>query len=316
MRTAAASLVTLLAAGMPCAAQAQTPTCTGSPTAVGAQTVLAIEGGGAAVRARMNINIDGSPRAYNKANAAGGALIHLCNAGRVYLPDGSSYEGSESNATCTGRFMDDVKRIGEAGWKDPSVGVVQWYGILGRGEAEIAGRTVRNVEPVEVKDAPGFYVSPTTLADPDFAEDDPQRYPDPMLVPGGVMPSRAALKALGVKVGGFGVAIDTAREDGAAVPFIINDTGPRIGEGSVALARLVAGKEIKAEITRAERYAGQVDKTTVLWVFFGGDALAPPYDAERVRTAARDAFDAWGGETRLKTCMAATAPLAPVSPPQ
>ncbi len=306
MRIAAAGLFALLAAGLP--AGAQTPGCMGSPKAVGAQSVLAIEGGGAAVRARMNINIDGSARAYNKANAVGGGLIHLCNAGRVYLPDGSSYEGSESNATCTGKFMDDVKRIGEAGWKDPSVGAVHWYGILGRGEVEIAGRTVRAVEPVEVKDASGFYVSPTTLADPDFAEDDPQRYPDPMLVPGSVIPSRAALKAMGVRVGGFGVAIDTAREDGAAVPFIINDTGPRIGEGSVALARLVAGKETKPEISRSERYVGQVDKTSVLWVFFGGETLAPPYDAERVRAEAKAAFAAWGGEARLKACIAATDP--------
>lgn len=78
----------------------------------------------------MNINIDGDAKAYHPNNARGGALIHLCNAGRVVLPDGTSYHGSESNATCTGKFMTDVARIGQAGCIDRSVGAVEWYGIL------------------------------------------------------------------------------------------------------------------------------------------------------------------------------------------
>ena len=293
----------LALAGLAGAAGAQTTACDGVLTRIGGQKAIALTTGGVAALAKMNINIDGSGVAYNQANAAGGGLIHLCNAGKVYLPDGASYHGSESNATCTGKFMEDVRRIGAAGWRDASVGLVNWYGILGHGEAEISGQTVKNIEPVERADAPGFYVSPTALGDPAFAEDDQKRYPDPMLVPAAVIPGTIALRQSNVVIGGLGVAIDTRRDTAEPAPFIINDIGPRIGEGSVALARLLAGQLIKPEITRAERFVGQVETNDVLWVFFGGPALTPPYDAERVRAEAASAFAAWGGADRLKACI-------------
>jgi hypothetical protein len=269
--------------------------------------VIAIEGGGVATRAKMNVNIDGSGRAYARTNAAAGALIHLCNAGEVFLPDGSSYQGSRDNATCTGRFMDDFKRIGAAGWKEPTVGAIRWFGILGRDSARIGGRTIVGVTPVELAGSPGFYISPTSLFDPAFAESDQRRYIDPLVVPGGVMRNTEALKALGVKLGTFGVAIDMRRADAQPVPFIVNDYGPRIGEGTAALARLVAGKPVKPDITRAERFVGVVDTDSIVWVFFGGNAMAPPFGAERVRAQAKTAFEAWGGTERLKKCVTATA---------
>lgn len=71
--------------------------------------------GGIAAYSKMNINIDGYARAYHPKNASAGALLHLCNAGRPYAPDGTSYNASKDNPTCTGRFMDDYARIGAAG---------------------------------------------------------------------------------------------------------------------------------------------------------------------------------------------------------
>jgi Fungal chitosanase of glycosyl hydrolase group 75 len=304
-----AVIVGSLAASLAASAGAQQNDCSGSAVAVGRQSVIALDGGGAAIRAKMNVNIDGSGRAYAKTNAEAGALIHLCNAGEVFLPDGTSYQGSKDNATCTGTFMDDYKRIGEAGWRDPAVGAIRWFGILGRGSATIGGRTIRGVEPVELADSPGFYVSPTSLVDSGFAEDDQRRYVDPLVVPGGVMPNAEALKALGVRLGTFGVAVDTRRADANPVPFIVNDFGPRIGEGTVALARLVAGKQIKPDITRSERFVGVVDTEAVAWVFFGGNALTPPFGVDRVSTEANAGFEAWGGAERLETCVAATAEL-------
>jgi hypothetical protein len=98
-RSHRAALVALLVVASP-AAHADPLDCSATPITVGAQRVLALQGGsGAVVRAKMNINIDGCGRAYAKTNAAAGALIHLCNAGEVFLADGTHYQGSESNAT-------------------------------------------------------------------------------------------------------------------------------------------------------------------------------------------------------------------------
>lgn len=257
--------------------------------------------GGIAAFAKLNINIDGYARAYHPRNAQAGALIHLCNAGRVHLPDGSAYEGSESNATCSGRFMQDVARIGAAGWADPSVGAVSWYGILGRGSATIKGRQIGSVEPVLQKDGSGFYVSPTTLADRSVADAAEQsRYVNPLRIAAAVVPR--SLIAKGVATGTFGVAFNTGKR--IAVPFVVGDAGPRIGEASVALARLAAGEALKDDLTRAERFTGQVDAPDVLWVFFKGAAERFDSRNESATTAkAQAAYQAWGGDARLAKCV-------------
>ena len=58
---------------------------------------------------------------------------------------------------------------------------------------------------------------------------------------------------------------------------------------------------------RAERFVGVVDTDSIVWVFFGGNVMAPPFTAERVQTEAKAAFDVWGGAERLKKCVTATA---------
>lgn len=283
-----------------------TAVCNGSVQAISAsQKALVLDGGGIALFSKMNINIDGLGKAYHKNNIAGGGIIHLCNGGEVFLPNGKSYHGSESNATCTGKFMDDYARIGAAGWKDTSVGVIRWYGVLGREDVVIGGKTVKGVVPVLQPDNSGFYVSPTKLFDPSVRDEaDQRRYINALTVPSAVIKETPELHAAGVRQATFGVAV--RRSGGTPVPFIVGDAGPRIGEGSVALARLVSGLPIKETITRSDRYAGQIDGPNVLWVFFGGDVAAPPYDAEHVRAAAAKAFDAWGGLARLEACRSAT----------
>jgi hypothetical protein len=257
--------------------------------------------GGLAAFAKMNINIDGYAKAYHPKNFDGGAVIHLCNAGQVFLPDGTSYQGSESNATCTGRFMADFARIGAANWNDPRTGAINWFGILGTGTAMIHGRTVRDVKPVLQKDGSGFYVSPTALADNRVTDPaDQSRYVNPLRVPAAVAP-RSAI-AGGAALGTFGVAID--RTQNHAVPFVVGDIGPRIGEGSPALARPVHGVPPSDTITKQTRFTGQVDRNDVLWVFLGGDAVAFDHQQESaLAQRAAAAFNNWGGEERLRACL-------------
>ncbi|KQU95037.1 hypothetical protein [Devosia sp. Root105] len=267
---------------------------------IGSQAANVLDDGSVVLRAKMNINIDGSARAYHLKNRAGGALIHLCNAGEVFLPDGSRYQGSESNETCTGKFMTDVAAIGAAGWNDPTVGAVRWFGVLGQGRARVGGNTVEGVVPVLQAD--GFFVSPTALIDPHFPPEDQRRYVEPLTVPAGVIRNSTSLTARGVVVGTFGVAIDPVKN--VAVPFIVGDTGPRVGEGTPALARQVAGLAIDPGVEYSHRYDGVVDTRRVIWVFFGGNGMSPPFTQSSVADAARAAFDAWGGETRLAHCVA------------
>lgn len=274
------------------------PACAGESRTIGGQPLTVLDRGGVLGMARLNINIDGSGRAYNWDNSKG--LIHLCNAAKVYPADGLPYQGSESTATCTGRFMADLARIKAAGWTDGRVGAVEWYGVLATETSTVNGRVVRGVVPAEIPDSGGFLVSPTTLEDPAFARTDQRRYVDPLTVASAVIPSSGALKPFGITTGTLGVAF--RRKTGLAVPFIVSDLGPRIGEGSPALARRLAGLTPKPGLTRAERFQGQVDSPDVAWVFFGGPTLPPPYSADAVETAARAAFEKWGGMARLQAC--------------
>lgn len=261
-----------------------------------------LDGGGFAAWSGMNINIDGYGRAYHRKNREDGAVLHLCVGGEVVLPDGGRYHGSESNKVCTGRFMNDLARIEAAGWTDPAVGVIRWYGIVASDEAIVAGAKIKGIKPVLQQDGSGFYVSPTSWADKSITDlADQRRYVNPLRVASAVVP-KALVKA-GVQFGSFGVAIDAGGKQ-VPVPFVVGDGGPRIGEGSPALARQVAGLQPTDEITVKNRYAGQVDKKTVLWVFFGDDGTEFDHRKEgEVAQSAQLAFERWGGTARLEQCL-------------
>jgi hypothetical protein len=245
-------------------------TCDGSEVSGirGLSTSKTLSDGTLVGRAKVNINIDGFGKAYHPQNAPAGALIHLCNAGQVILPDGSSYHGSVDKQTCVGRFMRDFQRIGAAGWDNASVGAIRWYGILGQGTAIVAGRQVKGVKPVLQADGSGFFVSPTTLADETISNSATQsRYVNPLRIPAAVIPNQPALAQMGIVMGSFGVAVNPANNK--AVPFVVGDFGPRVGEATPALARSLAGLPITDAVTRSNRYAGQVETSRVVWVFFG-----------------------------------------------
>src|SRR5579862_2811815 len=144
---------------------------------------------------------------------------------------------------------------------------------------------------------------PTSLFDHNVRDEGEQdRYVNPLRIPAAVVPR--VIQSKGIVMGTFGVAID--KKKNIAVPFVVDDSGPAVGEGSVALARMVAGQPISDDVTRQNRYVGQVDTPTVLWVLFGGKAAA--YDhtqPDSLITGAKDAYKQWGGDERLKQCLSA-----------
>lgn len=296
--------VALLFGAASVAPAAESGSCSGVPLpGVGGKNVKAwkLSDGGIAAFSGMNVNIDGYGKAYHPRNREAGAVLHLCVGARIWLPDGSSYEGSDPPANCTGKFMTDVAKIAAAGWTNPSVGAVEWYGVSAEGSVTIAGRTVRGVKPLLQRDGSGFYVSPTSLVDKNVADiANQRRYPNPLRVPSAVLPRSLAQQ--GVALGSFGVAIHAKTKQ--AVPFVVGDGGPKIGEGSPALARQVSGMPMSDDINLKNRFAGQVDKPEVLWVFFSGEAM--PYDSQNegdVSVNAQAAFERWGGATRLAQCL-------------
>ena len=100
------------------------------------------------------------------------------------------------------------------------------------------------------------------------------------------------------------MAIDINK--GIAVPFVVGDGGPRVGEGSAALARMVAGKPVTDQLTHKTSSVGQVDTPDVLWVFFGGKATTYDNNDEgKLAADAKRAYDTWGGEARLRDCLSA-----------
>lgn len=201
--------------------------------------------------------------------------------------------------------MTDFAAIKKSGWTDPKVGAIKWYGLLGEGSVKIAGSTISSVVPVELADGSGFFVSPTTFADrtvSDLRRQD--RYVDPLKVRAAVVPDQKVLRDAGVKMGSFGVAYDP--RTGRAVPFIVGDVGPRVGEATPKLLRDMVGLPHKDPITREERFDGQVSDARILWVLFGSARGAIAYVAEdpaATNTAAEVAFQEWGGINRLKTCI-------------
>ena len=61
------------------------------------------------------------------------------------------------------------------------------------------------------------------------------RYVNPLRIPAAVIPNQPEMRTRGVVMGSFGVAYDPTK--GVAVPFVVGDFGPRIGEATPALAR-------------------------------------------------------------------------------
>ncbi|EJT04963.1 hypothetical protein [Rhizobium sp. CCGE 510] len=271
--------------------------------AINSQMAFEASDGSVLFKEHMMINFDGFKYAYHKNNIKGGAVLNLCNAGKVFLPDGSSYSGSESDETCTGKFLQDYRKIGKAGWHDPTVGLINWYGVLGKDNVKIHGQVVKRVEPIEQNDGSGFFVSPTALADETNENDaDQSRYLDATKIPAAVVRGPKLVSDLPVVAGTFGVAYDLSKK--VPVPFVVGDYGPKVGEATPALARKLEDVDPSVPFDRKHRYAGGVDERRIVWIFFRNAGQAqPPFDEQTVTTAAQKAFEKWGGEPRLQECV-------------
>ena len=88
----------------------------------------------------------------------------------------------------------------------------------------------------------GYYVSETSLQDPDYPADDRRRYVDAQSVPFVVLPT-AHFKEWGTKLGDVAWVqrLDEHHNVLAECAAIFADAGPSVGEGSCALLRALGG---------------------------------------------------------------------------
>lgn len=273
--------------------------CGGAKHVIGEFNSTVLSDGSIAGWARNHVNVDGMRTAYHKVGTSKGAMTTVCNAGQAYLPDGTAFHGADN---CDA-FIDLYRTALKKGWKNPSIGAIRWYGIVGTDEATIAGRTVKGVIPTEQSDGSGFFVSPTKLADSKYEITNQQRYLNAEVVPYATITSSDKLKSLGIKVGTFGVAYNKITNQTAT--FVVGDIGPRVGEGSFALSKMLAGKPNLIATKENLKYVS-IDAPNILWVLFGSRTgiAETPYTDISIKKSADKAFAAWGGASRLDRCIA------------
>ena len=141
--------------------------------------------------------------------------------------------------------------------------------------------------------APGFYVSQTSLADPEKALDDPRRYVDALAVPYLAL-QEVFVRELGCRLGDFAwvTRAEVGGVEHASAAIFADVAAPQlpVGEGSIALAERLA-------IPSSPRSGGTF-RASVHYVLFcgSGNGLPRPVaeiDAEGARlAAARRARDA------------------------
>jgi hypothetical protein len=150
-----------------------------------------------------------------------------------------------------------------------------------------------NGDPVIQTDAdpaPGFYISTTTLEDPNCDRKDPRRYVNAEAVNFIVLPGRLGL---GAKLGDFAVVIRP--NTGAYDYAVYADVGPasKIGEGSIALAAALG--------IPSSAKSGGVGHG-IVYIVFPASAQSWPLSQPEIDQYGAQLFAKWGGVDKAKDC--------------
>jgi Fungal chitosanase of glycosyl hydrolase group 75 len=161
--------------------------------------------------------------------------------------------------------------------------------------------------------APGFYVSATSLKDTSVADvKNASRYVDAGIVPYIVLPESSFPVPAGMTLlpGCLTFVVDrtTGRSSGA----IFADVGNAVGEASLALAMRLGHRPFYSNLY--PKVAG-FDETEYderfFFLVFPDKVVAPPWPESAIQKPAKDLFDAWGGEARLRDLYPGTHALLP-----
>jgi hypothetical protein len=187
-------------------------------------------------------------------------------------------------------YKDDGKGLDTIQNACPKDTTKKCWGVLERSP----GDKVRQAPPNQA-----YYVSPTTLGDPDKAETDQARYVDSETIAYLALPLKT-LKQMASAAGAVPIALgDLAfvrnRDNGKTAFALFADVGParKIGEGSIALAEALG-------IRSSPRNGGTNDGVEV--VVFPGSGNRRPRPQPDIDRDAAARLASWGGEARLRLC--------------
>jgi hypothetical protein len=138
--------------------------------------------------------------------------------------------------------------------------------------------------------APGFYISTTSLEDPNCDRKDPRRYVNAEAVNFIVLPGRLGL---GAKLGDFAVVIRPAT--GVYDYAVYADVGPanKIGEGSIALAAALG-------IPSSPKSGGVGHG--IVYIVFSASGQGWPLSQPEIDQYGGQLFAKWGGVDKAKDC--------------
>ena len=245
----------------------------------------------------LAINLDGAPNAYHPRGRPAGALDSICNGADAILPDGSRVRGSKD----CGKFLEKFNEARDAGWVAPGKPRIEFFGVAVQGSGDLARvPCIQSAGPFA-----GFFVSQTSLlADPGKPLCDARRYLNSLEVPFFVLPANSEFLRRGMRKGDIAAAIHAPT--GQVVFAIFGDTGPanKLGEGSLALALMLRKRPLLPKPVRGQAEKEAMPGGVYMLMFPHSDA-GPPYVAGRISEAGQRLLGAWGGEQRLRACLAA-----------
>lgn len=140
--------------------------------------------------------------------------------------------------------------------------------------------------------APGFYVSSTSLEDPNFARTNPRKYVNASAIPFIVLPGRH--NDFGGHLGDLGAVCNFS--NGKVAYVIAADQGPsnKLGEGSVALAKALG-------VNPSARSGGIGDG--IGYCFFPGSGTGRPQTLAEIQKTGAELFAKFGGISRLRSLL-------------
>jgi Fungal chitosanase of glycosyl hydrolase group 75 len=137
---------------------------------------------------------------------------------------------------------------------------------------------------------PGYYISTTALWDGTKKPGDPRRYVDASAIPYIVLPHEVAWET-GARLGDFAVVFNL--RDGTRSGAIFADTGPSVGEGSIALAENLG---IRSNPRRGGAREG------ILYLVFPGSGNGKPRTLDEINNEAEGLLRGLGGPDWVAAC--------------